>query len=73
MGPSRPVLVAHLDSVLLAAMLDALLALRLLYEDAAHGLRCGGEEVAAMGPFLLRFRIHQANIRFMHSAVASSV
>ena len=50
---------------MLPAMLDALLASRLLHEDAAHGLRRGGEEMAAMFPFLLLVRIHQANIRFM--------
>jgi len=64
--PVRQSLVVELDPVTIPAMLDALLAARLLDEDAAHGLRRGGEEMAAMFPFLLRVRIHQTDIRFMH-------
>lgn len=48
------------------AMLEALLASRLVHKDATHGLSRGGEEMAAMFPFLLLFRVHQANIRFVH-------
>jgi hypothetical protein len=58
-------LVLHLDPVMLPAMLDALLATRLLHEDASHGLGRGSEEMAAMCPSLLLFHIHQANIRFV--------
>jgi len=63
---NESLVVVQFYTLMFTAMLDALLAASLLHENAAHGLCRGREVMAAMFPILLLFRVHQANIRFVH-------
>src|SRR5256885_157356 len=50
----------------IAAPFLALLATSIVDEDAAHGLRRGGEEVAATVPVLRSLDIHQSEVGFVN-------